>query len=222
MSIEQVKETALEYSNCASLPRVTRLIKEIRHQREALEAVRLTVEKQCSIFGGGRLCRPFNSSFITNTIGVKEEAEEACWSSSQLPRPARRSRIQGLGCSSNQSLNFYVMDADQYQHFAIQLGYSKNQFQLNPNVIFIVDSKVFLHHHICSCYKWNQCAMIIIEARFWRSFSGSGMFFFLGGGFLSTFFKSLICKESFLGLLTCFKIIELRQFFFSEESRVDF
>ena len=40
------------------------------------------------------------------------------------------------------------MDADQYQHFADQLGYSRNQFQLNPNVVFIIDPKVFLHSTI--------------------------------------------------------------------------
>jgi len=141
-----VKEAALEYNNCALLPRVSRLIQEIQHQRESLETVRLAVEKQCSIFGSGHLCRPlFNSSITTTTSSTKEEAEEACWSSSRLPRAVHQSTIQGLGCSSNQSLNFYMMDADQYQHFADQLGYSRNQFQLNPNVVFIIDPKDEAH-----------------------------------------------------------------------------
>ena len=114
---------ALEYNNCASLPRVSRLIQEIQNKREAVETMRLVLEKQCSIFGAG----PLNSSAVTYPSD---------------------SRIRAVGCATNQSLNFFMMDADQYQSFSANLGFSKKQFQLNPNAVFIVDPKV--------SWTWSQ------------------------------------------------------------------
>lgn len=130
---------ALDYNNCVSSHRISRLVQEIKHQRELMEVARLTQEKKCSIFGADKYC-------ITNyNMSITKDAlfsvEEMCWPSSRPPSSILNP-IQGLGCRTNRSLNFFLIDSKQYPQFLHNLGYTANQLRLNANVALIVDPKV--------------------------------------------------------------------------------
>lgn len=124
----QVREVALDYNNCGSSPRMARLIQEIQTQREKLEAARLSLENQCSVFEKP-ICR--STSNVSSLL-----VETSCWPpSTTIPRTLPLS-IQGLACKTNRTLNFFLMDSDQYPNYLRQLG------DLRPDVAVIIDPQV--------------------------------------------------------------------------------
>ena len=137
----QVREVALDYNNCASSLRVSRLVQEVQRERELMEVARLASEKKCSIFGGEKYCITNYNISIPRDLSFS--VEEMCWPSSRSS--VVYNAMQGLGCRTNRSLNFFFMDSQQYPHFLHNMGYSAKQLRLNPQgmeAAIIVDPKV--------------------------------------------------------------------------------
>ncbi len=140
-----MKEIALDYNNCAFSPRVTRLIEEIRRHRHAMESSRLASEKKCGVYERERQCRSNSTSVCENSSVVPADtsADNVCGSSPSFPLSMTFIRqFQGLGCHTNRSLNFFIVDSDQYPNFLVKLGYSSKQIRQNSNTAFIIDPMV--------------------------------------------------------------------------------
>lgn len=136
-----MKEVAFDYNNCAFSPRIVKLIKEIQSQRNAMETSRLAFEKQCSIFEIERECGLSNTSLYINPSVISDNSTEKTCRFSFEPTLFR---FQGLGCRTNRSLNFFVINSNQYPHFLINLGYSSKFIRQSANVALIVDPKVVI------------------------------------------------------------------------------
>lgn len=121
-----MKEVALEYHNCASSSRIARLVQEIKLARHAIEEERLALAKQCSIYESEERSKLFLSNV------TKLSCDEA---SSEL-------KSSGLACRTNKTLNFYLIDSEQYPNFILKLGYSSKDYRPNSNVAVIIDPRV--------------------------------------------------------------------------------
>ena len=147
LCMKQIKELALDYNNCAFSPRIARLVQEIQRQRYIMETSRLAFEKKCSIHERERHCLANNTSVCGNSPVVPADANSVekimCDSSITLPHPTTFIRqFQGLGCRTNRSLNFFIIDSDQYPNFQFKLGYSLKHIRQNSNSVFIIDPTV--------------------------------------------------------------------------------
>ncbi|XP_046462929.1 thioredoxin domain-containing protein 11-like [Daphnia pulex] len=138
-----VKEVAFDYNNCAFSLRIARLIEEIQRQRYAMETSRLAAERQCSIFEKERECGLSNTSlYINASITTDSSVEKTCGFSFK----PTLFKFQGLGCRTNRSLKFFVINSNQYPNFLINLGYSSKEIRQNANIALIVDPKAESHY----------------------------------------------------------------------------
>jgi hypothetical protein len=145
-----VKEIAFDYNNCAFSLRIARLIEEIQRQRYAMETSRLAAERQCSIFEKERECGLSNTSlYINASITTDSSVEKTCGFSFE----PTLFKFQGLGCRTNRSLKFFVINSNQYPNFLMNLGYSSKEIRQNANIALIVDPKVsYLYLIIRQCF----------------------------------------------------------------------
>lgn len=133
-----MKEVALNYYNCVSSPRITRLIQESEIQRDAMEFSRLAFERQCGI-SEKRKCLSNNISINAHQPSKDDiSVEEKCEFSYEPILP----KLEGLGCRTNRTLNFFVIDSHQYPNLLINLGYSSKRINQNSYVVFVVDPMV--------------------------------------------------------------------------------
>lgn len=137
-----VKEVALNYYNCVSSPRITRLIQESEIQRDAMEFSRLAFERQCGI-SEKRKCLSNNISINAHQPSKDDiSVEEKCEFSYEPILP----KLEGLGCRTNRTLNFFVIDSHQYPNLLINLGYSSKRINQNSYVVFVVDPMAESHY----------------------------------------------------------------------------
>lgn len=138
-----MKEVALEYNNCASSPRVRKLIQEIRQERFAAETSKLALQKRCSI--NEKEIRSANTTFACMELTTVWKEE---WNNSDNCITPYHMQFEynfsGLSCRTNRSLNFLTIDTELYPHFLNKLGYSLKEVRQNPNAFFIIDPKVIL------------------------------------------------------------------------------
>ncbi|XP_059353614.1 thioredoxin domain-containing protein 11-like isoform X2 [Daphnia carinata] len=132
-----VKEVAFNYYNCVSSPRIIRLIQESEIHRDAIESSRLELERQCGI-SENRKCLSYNMSVNSHQsndddIGVEEKCEFSY--EPVLPK------LEGLGCRTNRTLNFFVIDSHQHPNLLRNLGYSSKRIHQSSHVVFVVDPK---------------------------------------------------------------------------------
>lgn len=101
-----------------------------------MEKERLKIGNQCSLYESEEHCY---HSLKNVTKLVHPTLDQSCsFSSENLVEP----KFRGLGCRTNQSLNFYLLDSEQYPNYVSKLGHSSKNYLLKSNIAMIVDPEV--------------------------------------------------------------------------------
>ncbi|KAI9550768.1 hypothetical protein GHT06_004553 [Daphnia sinensis] len=132
-----VKEVAFSYHNCVSSPRITKLVQESEIHRDAMEFSRLEFARQCGI---SEKIKCLSNNISANSHQPSEDDvsnEENCEFSYEPVLP----KLEGLGCRTNRTLNFFVIDSHQYPNLLTNLGFSSKRIHQSNNIVFVVDPK---------------------------------------------------------------------------------
>lgn len=105
-----------------------------------MEISRLEFERQCGI-SERRNCLSNNVSINAPQASEDDNSiEKQC----ELSYESALLKFEGLGCRTNRTLNFFVVNSNQYPNLLINLGYSSKWIQQNTHAVFIVDPEVTL------------------------------------------------------------------------------